>query len=981
MLLKWLLLFSCSLFISRASAQSSPYKLFTSSEGLINNRSGSVSQDDLGYIWITTDNGICNYDGRKFNFFPGSRKQYYFAHNNYINKYKGACILGTDGQGFAKAKGNSLDFIYPKDSTPKYVMSGLQLNDSTYVSAAVHENKIHIITKNTIKYVPLPIEIRNLDIICVFVFEDVLKNVWVATNKGFVVYEKGDFNKPYVIPGFYKKYLNVARQDANHNIIVSSDSAMYYINAGSLSDVRKINPIKFYKHTFEITAVGVFGNGDIAFSTYPNGLLIFNKELKLVKKMDRPLIPDVILWDIFIDREGTMWLATENGIYKYTDLNIRNYTLPNPSGAPQVKTGICYGASFLLSNNLQIYNLEDGQLKLVNPRTENTYTNEFYTDGDLLWLNDLDPFNSYYQQKLYSTKFIKNSITTTAVLASPKTYSSSVNFKSIIKISTGDRCMLTRDGKLLRYTSGKFFEVKANPKHSNILFDAMLLTNVKDEAILISNDSGLYRIKFIQTNNELSFDILQHIKIVDKKIKCVEAILDNNGNIWLATNDNGLYQFSFEGNKYILKKHFTEPDISSILLTCIIKDSQGNLWLGSNKGIDKIIFSNNNRAEIYKGVYENNTLGNYIYVLREQNGILYIGSSGGLTTVPISTTLTKVVPFVYINKISCNGKEVDTKNINDKTVFKYDENNFTFEFVSPSFINESQTEYQYKMDGTAADWSSSSSNYTVNYNQLSPGNYTFRVRAKNANNLWSATDATFSFTIKKPFYNTWIFYLLCAIALCSFIYWLYRQKINKILAVEKTRSIISKDLHDDIGTTMSNLTLMNAILSEKIEKKPEEAKLLAKKMEIINRGMLLSMSDIVWSANPDNDSLEQLIVRLRVFCSNVFEDLGIHYNIIYEQKVKAKKLDIQYRKEIYLMCKEIISNCAKYSKAKQLSLHIVTTDKSISISAADDGVGFEEDKIVKGNGLSNIRKRVKALKGSAILNSTNGTQWLINIPT
>ncbi len=980
MLLKWLIAFYCILFFNSASAQTSPYKLFTSSDGLINNRSGNVAQDDLGYIWITTDNGICNYDGRKFNFFPGSRKQYYFAHNNYINKYKGACLMGTSEQGFARAMGNSLEFVYAKDSTPKYVMSALQLNDSTFVSAAVRDNKLHIVTKNTVKYVLLPAEIRDLDIYCFFVFEDIAKNIWVATNKGFVVYEKGNFNNPFIIPEFSKKYINVARQDANHNIFISSDSSMYYINAASLKNIRNIHPIKFYKHAFEITAVGTFINGDVAFSTYPDGLLIFNKELKLVKKMDRPLIPDVILWDIFIDREGTMWLATENGIYKYTDLNIRNYTLPNPKGAPQVKTGICYGASFLLSNNLQIYNFEDGQLKMINPRKTSTFTNEFYADGDLLWLNDLDPFNKYYKQRLYNASFSKNSFTTTSILASYKTYANSINFKSIIKISTGDRCMLTKEGKLMSYSNGKFYDVATKPEYRGIMFDVMLSSNIKDEAILISNGGGFYKIKFLQSGNGLSFEILQHFKIENFKIKCVEAVLDNNAEIWLATNDNGLYQFSPQGDQYFIKKHFLEPDISSTLLTCIIKDSRGDVWIGSNKGIDKIVSSDHNRVDIYKGVYENNTLGNYINLLIENQGLLYIGTSGGLTTVPISTTLTKITPFVYIKTISCNGKNILSQSRNERTVFKYDENNFNFEFVSPSFINESQTEYQYKMDGTGSDWSVSSSNYTVNYNQLPPGNYTFRARAKNANSLWSATDATFSFTINKPFYKTWLFYLLCSIALVSIIYWLYQQKINKILAVEKTRHIISKDLHDDLGTTMSNLTLMNAILSEKIEKKPDEAKLLAKKMEVINRGMLQSMSDIVWSANPDNDSLEQLVVRLRVFCSNVFEDLGIHCDISYNQKIKARKLDIQYRKEIYLICKEIINNCAKYSKATQLSLNIESTDKNILISATDDGIGFDEEKIIKGNGLSNIRNRVKALKGSVILNSKNGTNWLINIP-
>ena len=278
------------------------------------------------------------------------------------------------------------------------------------------------------------------------------------------------------------------------------------------------------------------------------------------------------------------------------------------------------------------------------------------------------------------------------------------------------------------------------------------------------------------------------------------------------------------------------------------------------------------------------------------------------------------------------------------------------------------------------DWSTPGSNYIIAYSQLPAGDYTFKVRAKNANSVWSLTDATFSFTIKSPFYKHWLFFVLCAFVIIGVCYWLYKQKMNKIIAVERTRRSISKDLHDDIGTTLSSITLMNAVLKNKIESQPDEAKKMAAKIETTSRDMIQNMSDIVWSINPNNDTMEKLIYRLQQFCTDVFDKPGIEYNFNIDEQIKSKVLNMQLRRDIYLICKEIINNAAKYSKATNFTLSLSLKQKTIILTAGDNGTGFNESNVSKGNGLVNIRQRVNTYNGEVELKSDNGTTWHITIP-
>lgn len=213
-----------------------------------------------------------------------------------------------------------------------------------------------------------------------------------------------------------------------------------------------------------------------------------------------------------------------------------------------------------------------------------------------------------------------------------------------------------------------------------------------------------------------------------------------------------------------------------------------------------------------------------------------------------------------------------------------------------------------------------------------------------------------------------------------------QQEIEKITTVyatqEKERRRISQELHDDIGSTLSSIALMSTVLKKRILEKPESAILLAAKMEHTSREMIETMGDIVWSNNPANDTIQHLNNRLQQYMTNAFENSTTQCSLFVNRPPNDNAIDMQLRRDVYLIGKEIINNASKYSNARHFSLRISFEEACINMAAADDGRGFDQAAVKPGNGLTNIRLRIKKYGGKAYLVTAagQGTQWTIQIP-
>ena len=203
------------------------------------------------------------------------------------------------------------------------------------------------------------------------------------------------------------------------------------------------------------------------------------------------------------------------------------------------------------------------------------------------------------------------------------------------------------------------------------------------------------------------------------------------------------------------------------------------------------------------------------------------------------------------------------------------------------------------------------------------------------------------------------------------------QRSQRIIEIEKMRNDIASDLHDDIGSTLTSLNIQRATLSRQFEDNPAVTASL-KKMAEHTTEMMESISDIVWAINPKQDTMESVIFRMKEFTAEVLEPQNIQYRFDTRGNLSGQ-LNPRQRKNLYLIFKEIINNAVKYSKGNNVQIEVVSENDWITIDVKDDGIGFDEATVRRGNGLRNIRQRVTELKGFVQLESTLGKGTFVSL--
>lgn len=208
----------------------------------------------------------------------------------------------------------------------------------------------------------------------------------------------------------------------------------------------------------------------------------------------------------------------------------------------------------------------------------------------------------------------------------------------------------------------------------------------------------------------------------------------------------------------------------------------------------------------------------------------------------------------------------------------------------------------------------------------------------------------------------------------------YRQinRSKRLIEIEKVRNSIARDLHDDIGSALSSIHIMSQVA---MQAKENPVQHLQRISENASR-MMESMNDIVWSINPENDSLEQMIIKMKEFASEILEPQDIRFVFEEGPGIKETKLDLDKRKNLFLIYKESINNAAKYSNGTEVIISLKRKDDTLSLSVRDNGKGFERSTNKVGNGLMNMNERARIMNGKLVHLSVpgKGTEVLAELP-
>jgi len=307
----------------------------------------------------------------------------------------------------------------------------------------------------------------------------------------------------------------------------------------------------------------------------------------------------------------------------------------------------------------------------------------------------------------------------------------------------------------------------------------------------------------------------------------------------------------------------------------------------------------------------------------------------------------------------------------------YNQNVFSIEFAALHYASPQSNRYAYKMEGFDKEWITAGTRRFVTYTNLDPGTYVFRVMGSNNDGIWNTAGATLEIVILPPFWKRWWFISAVVVFILSIVASIILIQFRHLLAIERLRVKIASDLHDDIGTRLTEISLLSDMVYHVETNDPATVKESVRNIGGIARALIENMSDIVWLINPKRDSLFELFIKLKDGYEEILSYRQILLSINNLASMEKVFLSMEYRKNVYLIFKEAINNAIKHSACTEISINTEIAGKVLTITMYDNGKGFDPARGNSGNGLENMRHRAAAIGGTFRIQSSAASGTMI----
>ncbi len=283
---------------------------------------------------------------------------------------------------------------------------------------------------------------------------------------------------------------------------------------------------------------------------------------------------------------------------------------------------------------------------------------------------------------------------------------------------------------------------------------------------------------------------------------------------------------------------------------------------------------------------------------------------------------------------------------------------------------------QYRLQGLDEFWTDGLSTDRFHYANLVGGNYTFQIRAVKA--ATTQPPLSLPIHIDIPFWKRvwfWPMLLLYLTGVMGIIIYLFvRYRFLQKLRATKVRDRIARDLHDDLGSYLSSISIMSRSAAKASGKNPERARAQIETIGRTARHMLESMGDIVWSINPAHDSMAHVVDRMTDVANSLFTDTDIGFDLQVGDDVAKARLTAEARRDFFLIYKEALTNVARYAGATRVRVALQRSQHDLELTVQDDGCGFDTANPTYknpggGNGLRNMQTRASLIGGQLTINS------------
>lgn len=496
-----------------------------------------------------------------------------------------------------------------------------------------------------------------------------------------------------------------------------------------------------------------------------------------------------------------------------------------------------------------------------------------------------------------------------------------------------------------------------------------------------------------------------------------------DGTLWIGTYGGGLTRLKNERAVTCTTREGLVDDV----ICHIADDGRGQFWLSSNQGVFRVAhaqldeFADGRRPRIQCVAYGKSdglpTLecegGSQSAGCRTRDGRLCFPTIRGLVVVdPAGATAHPAPPPVHIEALLVDGVPAQTrrgvvsaesetpvgKSPSEGTVGPAESlrvvpgrKRFEFRYTAVDFNAPEGLRFRHRLEGVDADWVETRGQRAASYDQLPHGTYTFRVQACNREGVWNERGASLPFTVLPCFWQTWWFLSLFLLTFGSTVGWAvghvarrrherHVRLLERLHAAERERTRIARDLHDDLGSSLTEIGLLGALAV-----RASTGEIREHVARIMDRAQALAhtLDQTVWAVNPNNDSFGHLTTYVCQFAREFFEPTRIRCRLDVAPDLPDLRLTTEVRHNLFLVAKEAMHNAVQHSAASEVWLRMALADGAFTLEIADDGHGFDVGlRRESGNGLRNMAARMEEIGGQLRIRSTpaDGTTVCLRLP-
>ena len=759
-----------------------------------------------------------------------------------------------------------------------------------------------------------------------FLYRSADDHIWISTSVSLIEFDGLRF-QTYTAAHGLTSGVGQMVEDLNGNLWIGGTEGVARLNRRGLTTYGADDGLK----TLSISVIDETSDGNL-FAASPD-FFVSQFDGKKFHTVRPPVLSSAYaLWSsnpVFLDSHNQWWFLTQAKLLRFGASNVQSLANARPIAEYDMRNG--------LKGNEMFHMFEDsrGDLWLATRAVD---ADNF---GLSKWTRAKDSFHTFSDRENF-----------------PKRKSVS----AFAEDTEGQLWIGFYEGGLMRYSGGRFTEITAS------------------EAFL---------------SEELISDL--HI--------------DRNGKLWVSSSKAGVARIDdLNTERPTLVRYNVDNGLSSNNVRSLVEDNYGQIYAGTARGVNRIT-PETGRIRHYSTV--DGLAADFVQsAFKDHNGVLWFGSPNGISKLIPTADVTADPPQVWLSSLRIAGENRTVAKLGSAEINAEElapgQNNLQITFFGIDFNTGEPLRYQYMLEGADRDWNPPTSERTVNFSNLSAGNYRFLVRAVSASGLVSKTPAVFSFKLLPPIWARWWFIGgAISLALVAFFsVYRYRlaqlKKVNvaldqlqkskeeRLLELERVRSRIARDLHDDIGSSLAQIAIYSEVAKQKQQGNngadPTLQSLVNTSKELVD-----AMSDIVWAINPRKDHLHDLTQRMRHFASEVLSAAEIDLEFQAPESPPDLSLGANIRREVFLIFKENINNIARHSGATRVEIEFLLKQDHLTLRFHDNGRGFDYDsqsqaydwqKARGGNGLISMKKRSHELGGEYLIESQPGvgTTAVLRVP-